>query len=207
VSAVLQGARDPEAIRRAVESVLARDEFVRPEDPGPSWLAKLGHEFLKWLEDIFDLAPGGAGMLLQTLLYALLAIGFVLLLVALLRGALARAREPAAPGTAGLRAARVAELLAQARAADARGELAQALRFYFWALVVGLSERGDLEYRDAWTNRELVERGHPRPEVQRLLAALVPDLDAKSFGPMPATAADVEQLSSLCREHLGVSAV
>lgn len=90
-----------------------------------------------------------------------------------------------------------------AREARAKRAFADALRFYAWALVVGLSERGDLEYRDAWTNRELVERGRPRPEALRVLAPLVPELDAKSFGHEPALEADVERLERLCREHLG----
>ena len=71
------------------------------------------------------------------------------------------------------------------------------------ALVLGLSERGELEYRDAWTNRELLERGSPRRDVAPILAGLVPRLDAQSFGHEPAGPADVENLSSLCDRLLG----
>ena len=77
------------------------------------------------------------------------------------------------------------------------------MRLYFRALVLGLSERGELRYRDAWTNRELLELGAPRRDVLPLLLPLVPRLDAQSFGREPTTAEDVDRLASLCDRLLG----
>jgi len=119
-----------------------------------------------------------------------------------------RERADAPPRPAGdaievRRAASVAALRREARAAAARGDRLGALRLLFRALVLGLSERGELEYRDAWTNRELLERGSPRRDVAPLLAGLVPRLDAQSFGREPAEPADVEHLASLCDRLLG----
>ncbi|HZO10199.1 MAG TPA: DUF4129 domain-containing protein, partial [Myxococcota bacterium] len=87
--------------------------------------------------------------------------------------------------------------------AAARGDRVAALRLLFRALVLGLSQRGELEYRDAWTNRELLERGAPPRDVAPVLAALVPRLDAQSFGHEPAVAEDVERLAALCDRFLG----
>jgi hypothetical protein len=111
-----------------------------------------------------------------------------------------------APVAVESRAHRVARLRAEARAADARGEHVLALRLEFTALVCGLGERGDLEYRDAFTNRELLERGRPGREAEALLRPLVPELDAKSFGGEPASHADFLALSALCDRLVGVSA-
>jgi len=203
MSAFSQAPRDSETIRRTIDGVLARDEFARAVQHEPSWLEQRWNEFTDWLERTFDLDIGGAGDLLVTLLYVLLAAAVVFLVVRLVMAWLRNRRATPEATLEHARAARVAELLAAARAARANGDVVTSLRLHFWALVIGLSERGDLEYRDAWTNRELVERGHPRPEVARVLAPLVPGLDAKSFGHAPASDADVEELAQLCREHLG----
>lgn len=203
MNALFQAPRDSETIQRAVEGVLARDEFARAVQREPSWLEQRWDDFTDWLERTFQLELGGAGDLLATVVYVLLAAAVIFLAVRLVMAWIRRRRETPEAALENARAVRVAELLAAARAARASGDVVAALRLHFWALVIGLSERGDLEYRDAWTNRELVERGRPRPEVERLLAALVPGLDAKSFGHAPASDADVEELAQLCREHLG----
>jgi hypothetical protein len=134
-----------------------------------------------------------------------LALGlFVLLRLARQAGG-ARGVAPRAAGQPGPDSvrARVAELLREARAARARGELTLALRLTFFALVVGLGRRGSLEYHDAWTNRELLVRGHPEPDVAALLAPLLVELDRKSFGGEPTRAVDVERMEELCA-RLGV---
>ena len=93
----------------------------------------------------------------------------------------------------------------RARAAEAQraSEYLLALRLYFLALVVGLSERGDLGYSDAWTNHELLERGEPQDEVRALLSPLVEELDRKAFGRAPVGAADVERLARIVEQMLG----
>ncbi|MBK7875895.1 MAG: hypothetical protein IPJ77_09100 [Planctomycetes bacterium] len=194
--------RGTAAIRRAVDEVLAHPDYQPVPPPKPSWIAERWDEFVRWFDDLFGIGPGLAGRGLVYVLYGVIALLLLWLLVTFLRRAFAKGgAETAEP--ARVRAARVKDLLGRARAARARADFAEALRFYFWALVVGLSERGDLEYRDAWTNRELVERGKPRPEAARVLVPLVPELDAKSFGHVPALEADVDRLERLCREHLG----
>lgn len=206
MSALPQAPRDSDAIQRALDDVLAREEFAQSKVRTPSWLEKAWDNFVEWLERTFDFDLSGAGPLVVKAFYVLMAAAAIYLVVRLVVAWVRSRRATPEAALESARAARVAELLAAARAARANGDVVLALRLHFWALVIGLSERGDLEYRDAWTNRELVERGHPRPDVERILAALVPGLDAKSFGHAPASDADVEELAQLCREHLGATA-
>jgi hypothetical protein len=205
VSAAQELARDPATIRRIVDEALAQPEFSQPER-GESWLGRVLKDVLEWLEDVLGLGPGQAAEVLLYVLYAMIAALFLVIVVSLLRRLRARGSEASAADPALVRAERVRELLLRARAARSRGDLVDALRLHFWALVIGLSERGDLEYRDAWTNRELLQRGRPRESARGILEPLVPRLDAQSFGREPVGEADVDALADLCRRHLGSEA-
>jgi len=193
-----------EDVRSTLESVFARDEFGEHR----SWIAeqwvKLFDQLSEWFRDLFGIVDPAVNALLVKVLLGLLAAAILAAIaVRILRWA--RGRAPAVPPqrAEGRRAASVAALRAEARAAAARGDRVAALRLLFRALVLGLSQRGELEYRDAWTNRELLERGAPPRDVAPVLAALVPRLDAQSFGHEPAVAEDVERLAALCDRFLG----
>ena len=178
--------------------MLARGEF--------QWDRKsLLERAFDWLGEHIDL-PGlpGAWDGLQWILLAPLFVATVWCFVLLRRHLVSLRRVPDlefAQATDEL-ARRVGELLAGARDARAAGDLRLALRLYFFALVVGLGRRGDLEYRDTWTNRELLERGHPTAPVSLLLEPLVGDLDRKGFGLAPTTEQDVTHLADLCARWL-----
>jgi hypothetical protein len=197
---------DRAQVRATIDRILAGREFHRAQDGFGAWvvkqLDKLGH----WIGELFGLPSAGSA---RTVLLSFLTLAAVLLAWALVR-ALARRRPAverlASTPAADRRAATVAALRAEARNAAARGDHLAALRLAFRALVVGLSERGELEYRDAWTNRELLDRGAPRREVLPLLAGLVPRLDAQSFGREPAGAEDFARLDALCDRLLSTGA-
>jgi hypothetical protein len=205
IGAQAAGAASPEQVRAAVDQVLAGPEFQATEgllDRFSAWLAEL----------LRSLLPHGVGveagvvaLLLQALVWILFAAVLVALALSLVRRARGRAGSaaPAAADPQAERRARVAGLRAAARAALARGDHRLALRLEFTALVVGLGQKGDLEYREAYTNRELVARGHPGPEAERVLRPLVPELDRKSFGGEPAGPQDVERMAQLCDRLLG----
>lgn len=207
MSGLQQSVSTREDVRSTLEAIFAREEF----GPQSSWLAEQWEKLLEtlgeWLEDLFGLTDPATN---RTIVIALLALVAAVILAAIVVRIVRWARErelaPAAQSLgprADRRAASVAALRREARAASARGDPVAALRLLFRALVLGLSERGELEYRDAWTNRELFERGAPRRDVAPILAALVPRLDAQSFGHEPAGPEDVERLSSLCDRLLG----
>lgn len=197
---------EPERVRAALADVLARAEFQPPQRTWRDWLADRWSEFVDWLGDLFGLSGRSTATAALYVLGALAVAALVWLVIRHWR----RGRTSPATMHASRtdeRALRAAEWLARARAARQRGDLATALRCYFTALVVGLSEQGRLEYRDSWTYRELLERGAPRGDVRGVLAPLVPRLDAVSFGRATPELDEVERLDALCRQWLGGVAV
>jgi hypothetical protein len=209
-----------EEVRSRLDAILAREEFGESTSwIGEQW-AKLLDTLGEWIRDLFGVAdPATSAVIVEVLLW-LAAAGILAAIVYwIVRWARNRERAPASRALRpreDLRAASVAALRREARAAADRGDPVAALRLLFRALVLGLSERGELEYRNAWTNRELFERGAPRRDVAPVLFALVPRLDAQSFGREPAARLDaqsfgrepagpedVERLSSLCDRLLG----
>ncbi len=194
------GAIPREEVSETLANILKRAEF----DSEPSLL----EEALRWLSD--RLKPeGDADFAFLLAKYVLL--GLSALLVALLIFLLARAIARRIVGRRGAehddaRAAvrsRVAELRALASAASAAGDRSLAIRYLICALVVGLGQRGNLHYRDAWTNRELLERGRPTKEMRAILTPVIEEFEAKEFGNEPASAGDVARLEELCRRWLG----
>lgn len=195
---------EAERIDAALTEVLERPEFQEPE---PNFLTELAGDFIEWLGGLFSSeeagAVGKAGM--DALLILLAALGLLALALLLVEVARSRARgaRPDIPLLAPEEVAhRVEELRREARAAESVGDWIRALRLYFFATVVGLGERGDLDYRDAWTNRELFERGSPSPETRELLGPLVTELDRHSFGRRPTDAARVRVFSEACDQLL-----
>lgn len=199
----------PERAREALDEVLARAEFADHEEA----LAGALSDFLEWLGDLFgdvggelDPAVVEGGLQLFLLVVSVLAGVLLVLYVASLVRSRRRARGRREGAASGALTERVGALRARAREAQAAGDLTRALRLYFFALVVGLGERGELAYDDAWTNRELLERGDPSAEVGRLLGPLVAELDAHSFGRRPTDPEEVRRFAGLCERLLGEGA-
>ncbi|HEV8113054.1 MAG TPA: hypothetical protein VGR31_09785 [Planctomycetota bacterium] len=191
-------------VRAHVDRILQGDEF---QHSGTlfRWIDEKLSRAVEWFGDLIGVPDPRAAQRALVVFLVVLACALLWALYRTLRDA---RRAPAGDGTAAfseeaVRAAGVAALRRAARAAAAAHDHIGALRLYFRALVLGLSERGELRYRDAWTNRELLERGAPRAEVLPLLAPLVPHLDAQSFGHEPAGADDVARLADLCDRLLG----
>jgi len=191
--------------------VRARDRASEIVTSG-AFLEKDDDWFMRWLEGLdvpereqTERAPDedreeSSSFVTPRLIGGLVIAVLLALLVVLFTSRLSRRkREEAMRGENARRiASRVAELRARARAAEAAGEWIEALRLDFFALVVGLGERGDLQYRDAWTNRELLDRGEPRAAVRRELKPVVVRLDAHSFGLLPSGADEVHEFRSFC---------
>jgi hypothetical protein len=208
VSAIEQGGPVAAGVVRAkIDEVLARPEFHPYENPIAAGFGKVLKKILEAIGDLFGVGEKTAGNILLVVVYTGLAALVLFIVVSLVRrrrkiaSASALVADPKVQ-----RAMRVSDLRRRAREAELAGDLVLALRLYFTALVVALGERGDLDYRDAWTNRELLERGEPRPEVAALLRPLVPALDAKSFGHEPAEPEDVARMARLCDQILNAGA-
>ncbi|MEW6074481.1 MAG: hypothetical protein AB1726_18035 [Planctomycetota bacterium] len=193
------GSIPADVVRARIDEILAGERA----GAGPTVLERFG----EWMSETFAL-PAVSEEALRLLLWIL--AGLVLVLAVLLAARLVAPARRAARGDRGgerepgpAAKARARALRREARQARAAGDLRTALRLSLFALVVGLGDRGDLAYRDAWTYRELLARGAPSGPARALLAPLVAELEAKGYGRVPATAADVDRLEALCTAHLG----
>jgi hypothetical protein len=201
------GAIPAEVVRAKIDEIKSRPEFGGERSMLGQWFSDLIDKILRAIGDVFGIDPRHAGDILVVILYVALAVALVWIVWRIVRARLdARAAQDAGPlevDPAHARRLRVGELRRLARSARTAGNHVLALRLYFTALVVGLGEKGDLEYRDAWTNRELLERGEPSERVERKLSPLVRGLDEKSFGGAPAHDDDVDAMSRVVDELLG----
>ena len=186
-------------IDAALERVLAGPAFHEEE----SAFAR----FFEWVRDWLSFEGASSGL---KLLYWIVLITAALLLVALIvRGIRAGWRARATPGATGVAEDPRERALDLCRAAaDARraGDLRLALRLYVAAVVLGLGQRGEVEVRDAWTNRELLARGAPGPRALELLLPLVRELEPAEFGRAAVRESDVERLERVCDELLAPGA-
>ena len=197
------GGRGPGEIERVVERVYARPEFAEEE-------RTLMDDFLEWFSEQFDVdvdPSAASGLLDGGMRFVLLLIGIALAWL-LFRFARDYLRQRSKVRTSALAEKlaihnRVRELYRGALQARAAGDYPLAVRLGLFALVTGLGMNGALEYRDAWTYREILKRGLPDVSLLRLLGDLVDQLEAKEFGEEPVSEADLDQLEALCAEHMG----
>lgn len=194
---MLQGAAvRAEEVARAVDEAATRQARERSSPLT---------EFFEWLFE--HLGFEAVTRTWEVALWILLAILSLFLAFGLAR-IVRDARRFARPRGDGLPAeepvaARVLDLRREAQRARAAGDYRLALQHQLFALILGLGGRGDFEYRDGWTNRELLSRGRPSKEANAVLAPLVEELEPKEFGDDPVHARDVDRLEELCARYFG----
>lgn len=196
MSAQAARARAADEVRVTLERVLERAEFASDE---PDALERALERLLELLGGL-DVDPSAAWVLVWASVVLLALLTAWLLVRAFSAGA--RSRAPLAPAHDARPApadveARLAELRARAAAARAEGDLTLALRLSFFALLVALSRRGDLELREAWTPREMLERGSPGAGVRAALEPCLQELDARLFGTQGVGADDLRRFDAL----------
>jgi hypothetical protein len=192
-------------VREVVDEALSHPPF--PQEPGPA--GKLLEDFLEWFGDLFSglgIEPSEsvweASVWVMWIAIVVVVVGYLCLLIS--RVISEGRREKTEPELARELQilARVQELREEARQAEAAGEYTLALRLYFFALVIGLGQQGELEYKEAWTNRELLERGAPHQKILDVLGPLVHELDAHSFGERQTEEREVRHFAELCERML-----
>ena len=183
-------------VRAALERVLEHPD-LRPREPD---LLERGLQRLLETFGAVDVEPRAAWTILWLATAALAVLGGWLVARAIVGRARALA---AAPGVGEERSApvdleaRLAELRARAEAARAAGDLKLALRLSFFALLVALSRRGDLELREAWTPREMLERGRPSARARATLEPWLAELDLLLFGASAVSPDDLARFDAL----------
>jgi uncharacterized membrane protein len=180
----------------------ARDAAVRElSDPAyaqaePTWPDRLLHWLADRLRDLFEglgrAVPGGV---LGLLIIALVVL-VVIVVIRLRVGRLARTARAGAVFAGGPRAA--AEHRQSAEEALARGDIAEAVRERFRAIVRGLEERGVLDERSGRTVDEVaVEAGRRLPEYAPALRTAARSFDDIWYGGRTATMDAYLQLAEL----------
>jgi hypothetical protein len=187
----------PEEVTAAAQRIAARYENAAQES--------MLERFVRWLAERLSFSGGvDVGSVTMIVLWSLVGALIVLGLVIFVRWSLRRRAVEVEERKAGPTLAdRLLVLRREAAEARARGDLRRALRLQLFALVLGLGARGELEYRDAWTNRELLRRGRPKADTLAFLASLVDELEAKEFGRVPITEEDVARLEGLVERAVG----
>jgi uncharacterized protein DUF4129 len=187
----------------------ARDAAVRElSDPAyqaaePTWLDRALQWVVRRLSDLFatlgSITPGG-----YVGLIVLVAVIIGLVVVVRLRvGKFARhGRGDAMVFAGGPRSAD--EHRRAAEEAAARGDLAEAVRERFRAIVRGLEERGILDERSGRTVDEAAtEAGRRLPQSADDLRAAARLFDDVWYGGRPATAADYQRLTEVDNQVRG----
>lgn len=193
-------------VSECVDEVLLRPEF--PREPGA--VAQALTDFWDWFKSLFEgfgvsLPNADVGAAVEWLWGFIIVLVIVFLAYVVYRrikDVNGRGRLPV-KGMSKKVVSRMHDLRLQAESAEAEGDLTLALRLYFFALVIGLGQKGELEYNDAWTNRELLERGQTDPEVARTLKPLVGALNEHSFGERRTEPHEVRRFAELCESMLG----
>lgn len=134
---------DGDEVDRSVDDVLGDPAFTSSQE---TWLSRLRDDVRQWfLERLTSLFESGAGTVLAWALVGLAVLAGVLVVVRATRGL--RRGAVADQGPPAVRVARraAADWLGDARAAREAGELAEAVRCGYRAVVAGLAREGALE--------------------------------------------------------------
>jgi hypothetical protein len=186
----------------------ARDAAVRElsdpayRDAEPSGFARFMRWLLERLDDLFDtiaaVSPGG----LFGLLVMMVAVVAAIVVIRLRVGKVARNAGTAVFAGHKLSAA---DHRRSAESAAARGELAEAVRERFRAIVRGLEETGVLDERSGRTVDEVARAAGSRlPARAGALRSAARVFDDVWYGGQQATAQDYQQLSELDLTLAGV---
>ncbi len=186
----------PELVETTLDDILGGPEFTEERT---FW-----NEIWDWLSahfefgEVLGLADFFRGLLLAVLLAG--TIAYVVLWIRTLRARRDVGSQEVGHATSALERAR--QLVRAGKTARARGDLQAALRLYLHAMLVGFSRKDGLAFRAAWTNRELLRRGQPSPEVREVLGSLVEEYESKEFGREAVRAQDLDRMEGLIASEL-----
>lgn len=182
---------DGEGVDRLVDRILRDPAFTASQE---TWLSRLRDDVRQWfLERLAALFESGAGTVLAWSLVALAVLVAVLVVLRATRGLRRGAVAEAGPPAVGVTRRPAGDWLADARAAQQAGDLAEAVRCGYRAVVAGLAAEGALEEVPGRTV------GEYRAQVQRHRPARVDAFGRASevfervwYARRPASIADVD---------------
>ena len=215
---------DTGRVKSSVKEILAQPEF-RPDsanDPmgefarsiqkqtedGRKWLQRRWDAFIKWLNSLFSVTAGTAGLLSYAVLYLFMAV-FCALLVWLIvkivrerrsKRAAARVRSTAFDEFEESEEAIVKEPEAWLRQSDqyaADGDYRRAFRAVFIAILLLLDRAGTIEFDRARTNGDYLKalRSNDLQQLFEKIRPLVRDFDYRWYGDETTTREDVRDVT------------
>lgn len=209
------GAATKDAEKQKLAEILRRAEYQKPADAGESLFQKWRREFLEWLAKMFPrvaIEPSetaGAGsfsMILQIVLYSLLALGLGYLLFRFLPFFSTRfgRRKGKVDGDRIILGERVAadqtaaDLFAEAEKFARDGELRLAIRKGYVALLCELADRKVIGLARHKTNRDYLSDLRKRDELFESMRRLTTSFERHWYG---AQTADRQEWEDFCERY------
>jgi hypothetical protein len=179
-------------IRQAAVRVFARPEFRPTETGAGGWLLRQLAEFFQWLGGLYEAAPALFWLILIGCVIAL--VGLIALMVFQVRSAFAGGRgRRAGSAEQAERARRSAAYRDEADRRAAAGDYTEAVRHLFLSLVYRFDERGRINFRGEYTNREYLDLLSDRGSIRDAVRVLVDTLDDHWYGQRPCGRPQYEQ--------------
>ena len=193
----------PSGERARVKEILSRPEFSRVR--GPSWWERLQARFWAWFQRQMDRVFGSANVPLVTrgIMWALIAVALSIFAIWAYRTITMGARvESVVPKDLPPIERPWPALLAEARAAAARGDWREAVHWAYWAAIANLEARGLWRSDHTRTPREYLKLLPATDDLRPPLAGLTGQLETIWYGGREASAASFE-LATAQLEKLG----
>lgn len=155
---------DPGAVDRTVDEVLRHRDFAAAEQ---GWLERLREDVRQWfLERLASVFESGAGTVIAWVLIGAAVVLAVVVGVAVTRGMRRGARAEVDTPSVVVTRRPATDWLADARAAEAAGDHAEAVRCGYRAVIALLANLGEVEEQPGRTvgeyRAQLAERATPR---------------------------------------------
>jgi hypothetical protein len=213
-----QGARDKEAEKGRLQSILRRPEYNEEAAKGGAF-----EKLMKWLSDLVEklfpkraaVSPGAAGLfsiLARVFVYAL-ALGLIAFLVwrygPLLWGRARAARREKAREARVVLGERLApdqtaaDLIAEAEQLARAGDLRGAIRKAYVAVLCELGDRRLIRLAQHKTNRDYLAALRDRSELYGVMHPLTHAFERHWYGLVPASDADWADYRALCNRAIG----
>ena len=209
-------ARDKEAEKGRLNTILRRPEYARPEQRQGSALQRQIEEFFKWLRDLMPefrpLEPGTRGGLSRAAQFFIFGLSGLLLAYVFWRYWGRRDRGPKSLSLGGARVVlgerleadqTAADLLAEAERLAREGQLRAAIRKAYVALLCELGDRKVIGLAQHKTNRDYLQAVRQRaPRLYPEMLPLTFDFELHWYGAQEASESDWASFRARCREAL-----
>lgn len=214
--------RSKDEDKRKLAEILKREEYVKPEEQGETWIQSLIRRFMEWLREKMPTgaeeksAPVGSPALSFALMIALFVlvlalIGFLLYKFAPLIGLEFRRRTKKEKQDRVILGERLAadedagSLFSEAERLAREGNLRQAIRKGYIALLCELSDRKIIGLAQHKTNRDYLRDVRRRDALYQNMSGLTDNFERHWYGSEKANEQDWEEFRANYKKAVGES--